>query len=160
MSTGSDDHVGSEDHTARDWLDDPDLPESPSPEPLPLDAIPTGVRAQIESVTGYLQVPSDLPLMLALLAACQETTVTLTERCDVYLSALAPDAALPGAPVVATARPLTQPWDTVVHVGGSPAKVDGLFNIILPVIQDLVRELCSFAVTCTHRCLQPPSQLF
>ncbi len=67
-----------------------------------------------------------LLLMLALLAACQETTVTLTERCDVYLSALAPDAAPPGAPVVATARPLTQTWDTVVHVGGSPAKVDGV----------------------------------
>jgi hypothetical protein len=68
MSTGSDDRVGSDDHTEHDWLDEPDLPDSPSPDPLPLDGIPHGVRAHIESVRDYLQVPAELPLMLGLAA--------------------------------------------------------------------------------------------
>jgi hypothetical protein len=65
----------------------------------------------------------NLLLLIPLLAACEETTTQLTERCDVYLSALSPDSALPGASVAASARPVTEPWDTAVFVGGVRAEV-------------------------------------
>jgi len=65
-------------------------------------------------------------LLLAILSGCDEATNPLAQRCDVYLSALAPDAALPGSQVLAHARPVTTTWDTVIYVGSTTAKVDAL----------------------------------
>jgi hypothetical protein len=49
-----------------EWPDRPRLPGSPDPQPLPIDALPPAVRAHVVSVAGALQVPQDLPHLLAL----------------------------------------------------------------------------------------------
>ena len=49
-----------------EWPDQPRLPGSPEPDPLPADALPPAVRAHVQSVANALQVPADLPHILAL----------------------------------------------------------------------------------------------
>jgi replicative DNA helicase len=49
-----------------EWPERPRLPGPPDPALLPLDALPPGVRNEVEAVAGSLQVPSDLVALLAL----------------------------------------------------------------------------------------------
>ena len=49
-----------------EWPEAPELPGPPDPDPFPVDTLPPGLRLQVESVTRSMQVPPDLPALLAL----------------------------------------------------------------------------------------------
>ena len=51
------------------WRSPVPLSDAGAPEPLPLEAFPGWMRAHIESVAGFVQVPPDLPALLALSVA-------------------------------------------------------------------------------------------
>jgi hypothetical protein len=49
-----------------DWPEEPQLPGPPTPKPLPIDAFPSALQKHVLSVAGAMQVPADLPALLAL----------------------------------------------------------------------------------------------
>ena len=67
-------------------------------------------------------------LFVLTLSACDEATSPVTQRCDIALSSLSPEEGAPGTPVAAALTPITQSWDTVVHVGGIDAAVDSVMR--------------------------------
>jgi len=56
-----------------------------------------------------------LPLIL-FVTSCQAAVEPLALRCDIVLSSISPDEALPGVAVTATGRPMTTTWDTAIYV--------------------------------------------
>jgi replicative DNA helicase len=48
------------------WTKEPERPRSSYPDPIPLDLFPEAIRAHINSVAASLQVPTDLPAVVAL----------------------------------------------------------------------------------------------
>lgn len=69
-----------------------------------------------------------LLFFLLALMACDEATTAVAERCDIALSALSPAEGEPGTAVSATVSPVTQTWDTVVHVGNAEAPVEAVMR--------------------------------
>lgn len=67
--------------------------------------------------------PTLLLLTVLLAAACDETTVQSSERCEVVAASLAPTEASPGDAVTITATPQTTVWDTAVYVGRTRAEL-------------------------------------
>ncbi|MDP2957802.1 MAG: DUF3987 domain-containing protein, partial [Longimicrobiales bacterium] len=55
------------------WPEHPRLPGPPEPQRLPLDVLPPALAVHVESVTQALQVPHELPELLAL--ACVSAAV-------------------------------------------------------------------------------------
>jgi hypothetical protein len=64
--------------------------------------------------------------LLLVLAACDATSVTLSQNCDVRIATLNPSTSQPGEIVAAEGGPMTQVWDTAVYVDGARAEVVGL----------------------------------
>ena len=62
-------------------------------------------------------------LLAALLGACDSTTTTTSERCDVQLSALSPTEAVAGDAVTITGKPMTTVWDSAVYVDQTRAEL-------------------------------------
>ena len=63
-----------------------------------------------------------LPLLLvAALSGCDDSTSTVTFRCDITLDALSPASGDPGDAVVVTGTPFTTSWDSSVYVGDTRA---------------------------------------
>ena len=62
-------------------------------------------------------------LSLLLLLGCTQSTVSITELCDVALDSIEPAKAAPGDAAVITATPLTTDYDTALFVGGVRAQV-------------------------------------
>ena len=52
-----------------DWPDTPDVPGSPDPEPLPVDALPSVLREHAHSTAASIQIPEDPAGLLCLLCA-------------------------------------------------------------------------------------------
>lgn len=83
-----------------EWPERPRLPGPPDPAPLPLDALPPGVRNEVESVAGSLQVPSDMAAVLALgtlsASVCGKVEVSVRsgwrEVLNLYAAAILPPA--------------------------------------------------------------------
>ncbi len=50
------------------WPSDPDLPETPKPENLPLECFPSSLQAQIGNVAEAVQISADVPALLSLLS--------------------------------------------------------------------------------------------
>lgn len=61
--------------------------------------------------------------LLLLLTACDTTSVTLSQNCDVRISTLNPSTSQAGEIVAAEGGPMTQVWDTAVYVDGTRAEV-------------------------------------
>jgi hypothetical protein len=61
--------------------------------------------------------------LLLVLAACDSTSVTLSQNCDVRIATLNPSTSQSGEIVAAEGGPMTQVWDTAVYVDGARAEV-------------------------------------
>lgn len=66
---------------------------------------------------------SRLFCLLLLVVGCGSTPVVLSKNCDVRLSAVAPDTAVPGQTVTATGGPMTEIWDSAVYVDSMRAEL-------------------------------------
>lgn len=104
---------------AEPWPDNaPDVPGAVEPEALPIQVLPEGLRAHIESVTRSLQVPADLPIMLALgtLSAAVTGRVNVevrggwTEPASIYTACILPPASRKSPAFDAMTEPLRR-WE-------------------------------------------------
>ena len=54
--------------TAHEWPDRPTPPIAPKPDKLPVHVFPGVLKEHIQSVAGAIEVPADLPALLAIVA--------------------------------------------------------------------------------------------
>lgn len=57
---------------------------------------------------------------------CSTSSEAISLHCTLDTPSFSPSAAAPGDTVVATTHPLTELWDTTVHLGATPAEVVAL----------------------------------
>lgn len=100
------------------WPASPRIPGPPEPDALPLDALPGSVRAYVHTVAGNLQVPEDLPLLLALgtvsatVAGKVEVNVRSgwREPVGIYTASILPPAARKSPAFAAMTEPVRE-WE-------------------------------------------------
>jgi len=104
--------------TAADWPERPRLPGPPEPERLPLDVLPPALRAHVESVSAALQVPPELPELLALACVSAgaagrvevEPRAGWREPVGLYVACILPPAARKSPTYAAMVGPLRE-WE-------------------------------------------------
>ncbi len=64
------------------WPGDPDIPGPPTPDNLPLDALPSVLRENVESVAASVQISADAPALLSLLAVSAAVGGRVEARID------------------------------------------------------------------------------
>ena len=102
-----------------EWPERPHLPGVPDPEPLPLDVLPAVLRDHAHSVADAMQVPEDLPLLLALgcvsaaVAGRVEVSVRTgwTEPVGLYVASIFPPAGRKSPTYAAMVEPV-RAWET------------------------------------------------
>lgn len=95
-----------------------------------------------------------------MLLACTTESDPLSLHCTLDTPSFAPATAAPGDTVVATTRPLTELWDTTVHVAGTPAEVvalsrggeEALCDACDSCREDAGCTACDACLTCTEAC--------
>ena len=105
--------------TTAEWPGQPNPPGLTDPEPLPVDALPPALRRHCQSVAAAMQVPSDLPTLLALgcvsaaLAGRVEVQVRAgwREPVGLYVACLLPPASRKSPCYSAMTMPVRD-WET------------------------------------------------
>lgn len=101
------------------WPQRPRLPGPPEPEPLPIEVLPAGLRAHVESVAAATQTPPDMAAMLALAAvsaAVRGTAEVVVDRrawrelVTLYTVVVLPPATRKSAVYAHMVRPL-ETWE-------------------------------------------------
>ncbi len=135
--------------SADDWPDHPDVPGVPSPEQLPLDALPDALRDQGESVAGYLQVPADLPMMLGLAtvsaAVAGHVVVRVrsgwTEPVGIYTVCILPPASRKSPAFKAMTAPLREwEWESVDAASEKVMAAQDLVDVAEKRLEDLKKK--------------------
>lgn len=111
-----------------DWPPSPDLPGPLDPEVLPIDLLPRALRQQVESVAEAMQVPTDMPAMLALgclsaaAAGLIETEVRSgwREPAGIYVGIILPPASRKSPAYAAMTAPLRE-WEAEQIQRAEPA---------------------------------------
>ncbi len=65
-------------------------------------------------------------MLLTFILGCVTQVETVISICNVELSSVEPQTALPGESVVVTGKPFSTDWDTAVYIGGEPALLTAL----------------------------------
>ena len=102
----------------KDWVVSPDLPGLPNPQSLPIDVLPPALRDHVLSVSASMQVPADMPCLLAL--ACVSAAVAGTidvqarpgwiEPVNIYTGIILPPASRKSPSYKAMTAPLRE-WE-------------------------------------------------
>lgn len=91
-------------------------------------------------------------LFVALLMGCTETETTTFDQCQVQ-AMLEPATAGVGEEVVLTGGPFTEPYDTVVQVGGADAQVLEVERTDCDPCDECLEDWdCGPCMTCEHDC--------
>lgn len=110
-----------------EWPEDPEVPKPPTPGRLPTEALPECLRGHVESVAAALQVPAELPTLLAL--GCLSAAVAGKVRAKVrsgwsepvciYAATILPPGSRKSAAVSHMAKPLRE-WEAEAMERAAP----------------------------------------